>query len=816
MKFGLFVLLLLGAVHANGSPSNSLARRILGERASAFHFEIDGERSTSFAIDASGGRVTISGGSPIALSSGFHWYLKHHCHAQISWNGDQLALPDPLPDARETRNSPYEHGFDFNYCTHSYSMPWWDWARWERELDYMAMCGIDLPLAATGSEAVWVNVLERLGYTHGQAMAFVPGPAYNAWWLMGNIEGRGGPVSDGWIASRVELQKKILDRMRELGMRPVLPGFVGLVPNNLPQVVPGTRILPQGRWAGPNLRPAVLHPDDPLFDRMAAIWYEEQEKLFGKVDAFAGDLFHEGGDPHGLDVGDMAAKVQQLMLSHDADSLWVIQGWGHNPTKELLSKLDAQHTMVLELCNEFWRNWEKSDGFWGTPWAFSTIIMYGGNTAMHGRLDMSADNLRAALASDHPPVALGTTWESIGINPVAMDFLWDMRWRNEVPEPAGWLEGYARRRYGSSEPDLHEAWKKLLVTGYGSHPGLRRPQESVFCALPSLNVRKASPFSATVECHYDPGVLRDAARLLAKHADDLGSKPTYQYDLVDCTRQFLTNNGLIAYRAMVAAFNSRDKDAFAKTSADFLALIADQDKLLSTRPEFMLGTWLHSARNVANSPEQAAQNEHAARMLITTWTEEQTLLDNYGWREWSGVLSGYYQPQWRRFIGHLANRLGGEDEPAPDFYPFRKAWAAKTLRTDPHPCQAQGDPVATSLSMLAKWSPWLDKNSAAKPAAAADAIGTWEYQADGATWRRTLHPDGKLSATRNGKPWIAWTGFLWKQVGKDIALFRGDGSRFGTIRVTGPGKARFSPDFDARRIETGGNDEADEIAAPGS
>ena len=34
----------------------------------------------------------------------------------------------------------------------------------------------------------------------------------------------------GWHKASVELQHKILDRMRNLGMMPILPGFNGYVP----------------------------------------------------------------------------------------------------------------------------------------------------------------------------------------------------------------------------------------------------------------------------------------------------------------------------------------------------------------------------------------------------------------------------------------------------------------------------------------------------------------------------------------------------------------------------------------------------------
>jgi hypothetical protein len=37
---------------------------------------------------------------------------------------------------------------------------WWDWRRWEKEIDWMALQGINLPLAFTGQEAVWQKVFK--------------------------------------------------------------------------------------------------------------------------------------------------------------------------------------------------------------------------------------------------------------------------------------------------------------------------------------------------------------------------------------------------------------------------------------------------------------------------------------------------------------------------------------------------------------------------------------------------------------------------------------------------------------------------------
>ena len=37
-----------------------------------------------------------------------------------------------------------------NVCTFGYSYVWWGWERWEREIDWMAMNAINIPLAFVG------------------------------------------------------------------------------------------------------------------------------------------------------------------------------------------------------------------------------------------------------------------------------------------------------------------------------------------------------------------------------------------------------------------------------------------------------------------------------------------------------------------------------------------------------------------------------------------------------------------------------------------------------------------------------------------
>ena len=43
-----------------------------------------------------------------------------------------------------------EYRYNMNVCTFGYSYAHWDWKRWEREIDWMALNGINMPLAFNG------------------------------------------------------------------------------------------------------------------------------------------------------------------------------------------------------------------------------------------------------------------------------------------------------------------------------------------------------------------------------------------------------------------------------------------------------------------------------------------------------------------------------------------------------------------------------------------------------------------------------------------------------------------------------------------
>lgn len=51
---------------------------------------------------------------------------------------------------------------------------------------------------------------------------------------MGNLQKHAGPLSPKWHEFQFDLAKKIIARMNDLGIIPVLPAFTGFLPRTAP------------------------------------------------------------------------------------------------------------------------------------------------------------------------------------------------------------------------------------------------------------------------------------------------------------------------------------------------------------------------------------------------------------------------------------------------------------------------------------------------------------------------------------------------------------------------------------------------------
>lgn len=658
-----------------------------------------------FEITSKNGKPLIRGNNYVSIASGINWYLKYSVGVHLTWNSMHASLPATLPLVQgvERHATDIKHRYYLNYCTLSYSMAFWDWKRWEQELDWMALHGINLCLDIVGTDVVWRNVLLKLGYTKDEANQFIAGPAFQAWWLMNNLEGWGGPNSDNWYQQRERLQKQIMKRMKELGINVCLPGYSGMVPHDAKERL-GLDVADPGKW-NDYKRPAFLQPTSKRFAEIASIYYKEQQRLYGKADFYSMDPFHEGGNAGGVDLRKAGEAIMGAMKAVNPKAVWVVQAWGACPYPAMIKHLNNGDMLVLDLYSENrpqWGDpestWYRKEGFNGHDWAFCMLLNFGGNVGMFGKLQHVVDEYYKARQSKFASTlkGVGLTMEGIENNPVMYELVSELPWRDAKFAWKEWLHDYVEARYGNiNNGKVHDAWLLLARSVYGAGAKIVEQgcHESVLCARPALDVYQVSSWSEMEEFYNPDDVIR-AARLMVEASHEVKANDNFRYDLVDVTRQAIAEQARYVYDEIVAAYKAKDRKMFDYTTKRFLDILLQQDRLLSSMPDFMVGRWLRSARNLGLNEQERNHYEWNARVQITTWGNRSAAeyggLREYAHKEWNGVLADFYYPRWKAYFEALAATLDGKPMKDIDFYAMDEKW---TLLHNVYPYEAQGDAV---------------------------------------------------------------------------------------------------------------------------
>ena len=709
----LICMLCLAVVVKAASPIQGLLERI--DKGASRKFVIEQVKSPTdfFELDQKGDKVVIRGNNYVSIATGVNWYLKYYAGIQLSWNGMTAQLPAVLPAVpqKERHETDLKYRYDFNYCTYSYTMAFWDWDRWEKEIDWMALHGINLPLAVVGADVVWYNVLTKLGYTKDEINEFIAGPAFQGWWLMNNLEGWGGPNPNSWYKQRETLQKQILKRMREYGIRPVLPGYSGMVPHNAKERL-GLNVSDPGLWCGYR-RPAFLQPTDPRFNEIADLYYKEMSRLYGKADFYSMDPFHEGGNVAGVDLNAEGQAIWGAMKKANPKAVWVAQAWQANPRQKMIENLPAGDLIVLDLFAESrpqWGDpestWYRKEGFGKHDWLYCMLLNYGGNVGLHGKMKHVIDEFYKAKTSSFGKTmkGVGMTMEGSENNPVMFELLCELPWRPARFDKDEWLKNYTVARYGKADKAVQDAWLLLSNTIYNC-PAKNTQQgthESVFCGRPDYDVYQVSSWSE-MEPYYKPEDIIRAAGIMLSATDRFKGNNNFEYDLIDIVRQAVAEKGRLVYPIMIDAYKAGEKELFAASSQRFLDLILLQDKLLAARPEFKVGTWIEKARNLGTTPEEKDLYEWNARVQVTTWgnrvAADEGGLRDYAHKEWNGLLRDFYYNRWKVWIDRQKAQLNGAPVKAIDFYAIEEPW---TKQTNPYSSQAEGDVIEVAKEVYAK------------------------------------------------------------------------------------------------------------------
>lgn len=698
--------------------AEALVERVTNGRGDDFRVVISAQQTNGrdyFALYGKDGKVVLEGTDGVCVASALNHYLQEWCGCHISWCGSTVELPEelPMPQTKTTKTSPYKYRYCFNYCTFNYTMSWWDKERWQWEIDFMALNGINMPLAVTGQNSVWQRVYRSLGFSDEELEGFFSGPAYFNWFWMGNLDGWGGPLPQSFFRKHEELQKFILRNERALGMKPVLPAFTGHVPPSFEEKFPDVRVRKTSWVNFPEV--AVLDPEEEMFDVIGERFIREQAALYGTNHLYSADTFNEN-DPPSTDsayLAGMGRKVFESMKAADSEAVWVMQGWlfhhsddfwGESEIKALLGAVPDDSMIILDLWSERFPVWQRTEAYYGKPWIWCMLHNFGQNTTLSGNAVRVAQAPAAALASPNSGkmCGIGLTPEGIEHNPMMFAMMLENVWREEPINVDGFVADYLEERYGTSSEKAKQAWSLIVESVYNNDVTNGGP-ESIITGRP--NFKKNPGGTTNVKLHYDQMELAQAWDLLLECAEECAASEGYRYDLVDITRQVMANHATVLQQRCAQAYESGNIEAFDNSANQFISYLCDFDRLLSSRTEFLLGRWLESAKAMGTSEAESALYEHNARNLLTTWGNKDCRIRDYACRHWSGLISGFYLPRWQRFFESVREAMvAGKPFDQEAFNEGSKEWEWQwTFGKECYSIQPQTDEIDVVKQMYAKY-----------------------------------------------------------------------------------------------------------------
>jgi len=660
------------------SSARAVLARQLGGRAADFHLSwIPGDQGREvYEIEAAGGRVAIAGSSGVALCRGAYSYLRGACAGMIAWSGRNVNLPAVLPDqARQRVVCPYKFVQYFNPCTYGYTMAFWDWARWERELDWMALHGINMPLAMEGQEAIWQRVWLSMGLTQMEIDDFSTGPGHLPWHRMGNINNFDGPLPQSWIEDKRVLQGKIVDRMRELGMKPVAPAFAGFVPQGFKRLHPEAEtftllwLADEFKTIPRSTRTFILHPgENALYRQIGKKFIEEYKAEYGEVEYYLADTFNELAVPvsenHRYeDLERFGRTVYEGIQAGDPNGTWVMQGWlfvyasdfwDNASVEALLRGVPNDRMLIIDYSNDLTPKlrgkyapgqWKVQKAFFGKQWIHGMAHTFGGNDNVKGNLALMASEPASVLHSPERGnlVGWGMCPEGIENNEVVYELMTDAGWQSEPIDLAVWIPAYCRARYGACPPTMQNAWKLLLESAYSSHIWMTK---QAWQGEPG-----AHPIAASVDS--GPAFEAAVASFLSS-ADELSHNALYRNDLIEFVVQAAGGHVDRMLLRAADAIEAKKQDQAKQSSEYAIAWMHRMDALINLRSDRRLESWTQAARSWAHSDDQAASYDENARRLITTWGWPE--LSDYASRVWSGLTRDYYAARWSAYFD--AHRSG--------------------------------------------------------------------------------------------------------------------------------------------------------------
>ncbi len=680
------------------SPVSALVDRIDRGASKDFHFEITDPTSPEdfFEIGRKGGKVSVVGNSWLSVATGLNWYLRHYAKVQVSWDNMNPSLEYlPLPAKVERHSTDKLSRYYLAAGSASHSTAFWSKGRWQKEVDIMALHGINMPLITLGATYLWRETMLEAEYSAEELVDAIPHPAYEGWWLEGLIEGystgAGSAASADFIERRAELSREVIAMCQEWAMTPVVVGFSGFVPSESskleePRLIDPIKRLNQEPFGGITA-PNILDAASVSYSDLAEIYYRKAAELYG-------DMEYYWVSGRAADYSPQPRKAAENFLASIKDvssrAKLVVSTSGESPSLDVIDFLPRSEVVVVDSWVDVAPQWGDSssptarkEGFAGHNWIYSYSGNFDGHTGLYGNLNRIiggyylAEQSGASLSLS----GVGASIDGVGSNSMLLDLIFDLPWIEGRINIIDWINSYADARYIGESEDMRKVWQILSSTVYSPeyNSEQRGAPESVFAARPALRVPRVSSLGTT-EAHYQSSELLKALKIMLQSEQRYVDDRNFTSDLIDIGLIILSNYGYELLPKIERAYSTADREELSRLINNFLSAMLLADNLLNSQRETMLGNHIESAMAAGSNPWERDWLRYGLKTMVSSWGSASVAgggeMHDRAHRMWGGMVANLYAKRWAYFFNFIE-----ENEVLPTYYDYfdiEDSWAKDT------------------------------------------------------------------------------------------------------------------------------------------
>ena len=647
--------------------------------------------------------LVLYGGGPAGTLYAVYHYLETICKVGFFWDGERIPKFEQIPlegiDIIERpRFADRQYFMSYEYTTY-----WWDWQRWQKELDWAAKHRFNIIWPNLGDIVVRKKVWKRFGID--VADSSLSAPPFTTWATKHKLDMR-PPYPTNFQQSMSELGKKIASYARSLGIRVVgCPGYTGQVPNEFYEVYRDKARFIKVPWVGIDYEGIFIHPSDPLYVDVWKAYIEEYTKSFGTDHIWSAQCFGE------MRPGETVAQQKEFKIANakstlkavtsaDPQGKLVMESWAF-VDKELWPKEDVKAWLDIFPSDlmQVWELWpdmrypsekqplpmyKELDYYFGKPWLLGFLHSFAGNTSLHGDL-VQTINYVQQITKDPKAVrcsGIRVAPEVLGHNYIFYDLISRLGWNPEAVDIESFLKDYAQRRYGrDSATTMVKCLKELIASVYGSNDGSPPPlyHYRLSNIYLSPDFRIEGPLSLADRNRFLPH-LQKALEIALQEANSLSDDILYQHDIVDIARQYLGDLFNLHMLSLYDAFKAQDTKAFEVEAGILEDILNSQEMLLSSSDYFCLQPLIAKAMALPNAPDDYDQR---IRDILTIWAGH---IIDYAHRDYYETIRFYYHPRVSTFISHLHKQMAAgsieikDEELTPLYQQIEQAWVKKPLK----------------------------------------------------------------------------------------------------------------------------------------